>query len=259
MKRLILVLLACITLSGMGGAVLPASAWNSQDSEQASVRACIEQYFRGHATGDGEYFRRAFHPDAKLFFIRDGKVTQWTLEEYAGRASGKPAPDEAQRKRRIESIDITGNAATAKIVLEYPTVTFTDYMSLLKICDEWKIVNKTFYANAKSTQGTSGKQENKTEQESSSEKTSGALGTKTNPVRCEAPRGERAYLNRLRCANGKRPDYSRIGSFGIGPYGNILDGYRVKCEGSNEVTVFMDMYHDGYVEKEAVPGFTIVD
>lgn len=30
-----------------------------------------------------------------------------------------------------------------------PTVTFTDYMSLLKVGDEWKIVNKVFYAEPK--------------------------------------------------------------------------------------------------------------
>lgn len=95
--------------------------------------------------------------------------------------------------------------------------------------------------------------------EGSDKKVSGALGTQTNPVRCENPRGERQYLSRLRCADGKRPEFSRIGSFGVGPYGNILDGYRVKCDGKDEVTVFMDMYHAGYVEKEAVPGFTIVD
>ena len=130
-------------------AMLPAFAQNSSSADEAGVRACIENYFRGHSTGVGEHFRRAFHPDAKLFFIREGQVTQWTLEEYAGRASGKPAPDESQRQRRIESIDITGNAAMAKIVLDYPTVTFTDYMSLLKIGDEWKIVNKTFHANPK--------------------------------------------------------------------------------------------------------------
>lgn len=147
MKKLILV---CAFLSGVGLAtVLPASSRNLSDVADANVRACIEQYFRGHATGEGEHFRRAFHPDARLFFIRDGEVTQWTLEEYAGRASGKPAPDESQLKRRIESIDITGNAAMAKIVLDDPSVTFTDYMSLLKIGDEWKIVNKTFYANQK--------------------------------------------------------------------------------------------------------------
>lgn len=91
------------------------------------------------------------------------------------------------------------------------------------------------------------------------QKVSGALGTKTNPVRCEDPKGERQYLSRLRCSDDSRPAFSRIGSFGVGPYGNIIDGYRVKCEKSDEVTVFMDMYHEGYVEKEAVPGFTIVD
>ena len=97
------------------------------------------------------------------------------------------------------------------------------------------------------------------EEDESAKKVSGALGTKTNPVRCEDPKGERQYLSRLRCSDGKRPAFSRIGSFGVGPYGNILDGYRVKCEGSDEVTVFMDMYHEGHVEKEAVSGFTIVD
>lgn len=107
-------------------------------------------------------------------------------------------------------------------------------------------------------QGGTQKGEGKKDDESA-QKTSGPLGTKTNPVRCEDPRGERQYLNRLRCSNEKPPQYSRIGSFGVGPYGNIIDGYRVKCEGSDEATVFMDMYHDGYVEKEAVPGFTIVD
>jgi hypothetical protein len=35
-------------------------------------------------------------------------------------------------------------------VLDYPQVKFTDYMSLLKIDGEWRIVNKTFYAEQKS-------------------------------------------------------------------------------------------------------------
>ena len=257
MKKLILV---CAILIGVVfSIVLPILARNQSDSEEAGVRACIELYFRGHATGDGQYFRQAFHPDAKLFFIRDGKVTQWTLEEYAGRASGKPAPDEARRKRRIESIDITGNAAIAKIVLDYPTVIFTDYMSLLKIGNEWKIVNKSFHANPRAAEVRAGTREDGKVEGSTSEKISGALGTRTNPVRCENPRGEREYLGRLRCANGKPPEYSRIGSFGFGPYGNIIDGYRVKCEDADETTIFMDMYHKGYFEKEAVPGFSIVD
>lgn len=116
------------------------------------MRAALDHYFRGHATGQGEHFRKVFHPDSKLFAVRDGKYWQLTSEEYIARASGKPAPDEAQRKRSIESLDISGNAASAKIVLDYPQVKFVDYMSLLKIDGEWKIINKTFDAQPKTKQ-----------------------------------------------------------------------------------------------------------
>ena len=121
----------------------------SAGAEDAAVRAAIEHYFRGHATGDGANYRNVFHPESKLFFVRDGKFMQWTSEEYIGRASGKPAADEAQRKRRIDWIDVTGDAAVAKLTLVYPEVTFTDYMSLLKIDGTWKIVNKTFHSERK--------------------------------------------------------------------------------------------------------------
>jgi hypothetical protein len=121
----------------------------SAGAEDAAVRAAIEHYMRGHATGDGAHHRKVFHPESKLFFIREGKFTQRTSEEYIAGASGKPAADEAQRQRRIDWIDVTGDAAVAKLTLTYPEVTFTDYMSLLKIDGEWKIVNKTFHADRK--------------------------------------------------------------------------------------------------------------
>ena len=126
-----------------------AATTTAQSAEEAAVRGAIEHYFRGHATGQGEHFRKVFHPDSKLFSIRDGKIAQLTSEEYIARATGKPPPDEAGRKRSIESIDITGNAAMVKVLLDYPTVRFIDYMSMLKIDGEWKIVNKTFHAEPK--------------------------------------------------------------------------------------------------------------
>jgi hypothetical protein len=122
----------------------------AQTSEEAAVREAIQHYFQGHATGQGEHFRKVFHPDSKLFFIRDGKVTQWTAEEYISRAPGKPPEDEARRKRTIDSVDISGNAAFVKITLDYPKVVFTDYMSMLKVDGRWVIVNKTFHAKPKS-------------------------------------------------------------------------------------------------------------
>jgi hypothetical protein len=132
--------------------MFPLASAQAQNSEEAAVRVPIENYFKGHATGDGQYFRKAFHPEAKLFFIRDGKFTTITSEEYISRASGKPPADEAQRKRSIESVNIAGNAAVVVVKLDYPTVKFIDYMSLLKVDGEWKIVNKTFFAEPKAKQ-----------------------------------------------------------------------------------------------------------
>ena len=123
----------------------------AQSTEETAVRQTLNYYLQGHATGNGELFKKAFHPEAKLFWIREGKFTQRTSQEYIAGASGKPAADEAQRKRWIASVDVTGNAAVAKIVLDYPSGRFTDYMSLLKVDGEWKIVNKTFVVEQKAS------------------------------------------------------------------------------------------------------------
>ena len=129
----------------LGAAPLAAQ----QDTDEAGVRAVLNHYIQGHATGDGSHMRIAFHPNANLYFIRDGKYAERTSADYAAGFSGRPAADEGQRKRRIESVDIAGTAAQAKIVLEYPGVTFTDYMTLLKLDGEWKIVAKVFHAGRK--------------------------------------------------------------------------------------------------------------
>jgi hypothetical protein len=139
-----LVLCALVALWQSG-----TSAQKAVSAEQAAARVPLENYLRGHATGDGEYFKKAFHPEAKLFWFRDGKLMTRTSAEYIAGATGTPAPDEVQRKRWIENVSITGNAGIATIILDYPTVKFTDYLSLLKVDGEWKIINKTFYAEPK--------------------------------------------------------------------------------------------------------------
>jgi hypothetical protein len=143
MKRTIL--FAALMLCGLASAFGQKSA----DPELNAVRVPLDNYIKGHATGDPEYFKKAFHTEGNLIFIREGKYTTRSFADYIAGASGKPAADEAQRRRAIESIEITGNAAIARIILDYPTVKFTDYMTLLKINGEWKIVNKSFYAEPK--------------------------------------------------------------------------------------------------------------
>lgn len=83
------------------------------------------------------------------------------------------------------------------------------------------------------------------------------LGSQANPVRVTMPAGERAYLSHLRCSDGKAPEFGRVGSTGIGPYGMILDLFELRCAYGQPASakVYMDMYHS-YNETAAVPGFT---
>lgn len=127
----------------------------AQTDEKAAVRVPLENYIKAHATGDPEFARKAFHTEGNMTFIRDGKFVTETFDSFIKRAfTGKPAADEEKRKdgRKIEAIDVNGSAAVGKIVLDYPNVKFVDYMTLLKIDGEWKIVNKSFYAEPKKTQ-----------------------------------------------------------------------------------------------------------
>ncbi len=122
---------------------------SAQDAEKEAVRVPLENYLKGHATGDGEYMKKAFHTEGNMIFIREGKYTTRSFADYIAGFTGKPPADEAKRKRWIESVEVSGNAAVGKIILDYPTVKFVDYMTLLKISGEWKIVNKSFYAEPK--------------------------------------------------------------------------------------------------------------
>lgn len=128
--------------------VLPPAAAHAQaahHSEEAAVRAALQHYLAAHATGDGSHHAKVFHPVANLYWMRDDTLNTRTSEAYIAGSPGRPPADEAQRRRHIAMVDITGDAAVAKIVLDYPGALITDYMSLLKVDGEWRIVSKIFH------------------------------------------------------------------------------------------------------------------
>jgi hypothetical protein len=114
------------------------------DADRAAASIPIHNYVKANATGDGRLILKIFHKDAKIIGLEDGKMVSWSVKQFAGFYSGKPADDEAKRKRSFDIISLSGDAAVARVVLDYPSVKYTDHMNLLKINGEWKIVNKTF-------------------------------------------------------------------------------------------------------------------
>ena len=69
---------------------------------------------------------------------------------------------------------------------------------------------------------------------------------RTNPIPCHQPEGEIDYLARLCCACGEPFLFHRLGSFGAGPDGHIIDGFELLCaKRACHIKLFVDMYHEG--------------
>ncbi len=113
-------------------------------ADEAGVRKTVETYLHGLKFNDVGSLKKAFLPEAKLYFLKkDGSLGQLTQEQwYEGFA--KSAGQEEAGDLKIAAVDVTGAAASVKVVEVYPKSIYTDYLNLLRIGGEWKIVNKIF-------------------------------------------------------------------------------------------------------------------
>lgn len=85
------------------------------------------------------------------------------------------------------------------------------------------------------------------------------LGTAENPVRVGGPEGERSYLARLRCSNGKAPVLGARSAAGTGAYGSVVASYSLDCGGAaaGRKSIILDMYHAEHDERSAPAGYTL--
>lgn len=116
----------------------------SVSDEQTAVRGVVERYLHGLKFNDVKSLETAFWPDARLLFVRrDGSLGQLTQSEwYAGFAAS--AGKEEEGELGIAAVDITGDAASVKVVETYPKSIYVDYLNLLKTGGAWRIVNKIY-------------------------------------------------------------------------------------------------------------------
>lgn len=114
------------------------SAATSKD--QLMIEGVIQNYFDGWLTGDTTLIGSAMHESCHLKFMREGKVDKRNRAQYL--SNFKPRPRLENAEGRIINIDITRNAASAKVELEIPFKLFTDYFNLLKVKDRWYITDK---------------------------------------------------------------------------------------------------------------------
>lgn len=109
-------------------------------SEETAARACLQDYM----SGDGNRMEKAFHTSATMKYIdaTTGEFKDVPIADFIARA--KANTNKSDRKIEIVSVNIEGTAANGKIKIETDKVILYDYMNMLKINGEWKIVSKIF-------------------------------------------------------------------------------------------------------------------
>ncbi|HLL21487.1 MAG TPA: nuclear transport factor 2 family protein [Kofleriaceae bacterium] len=110
------------------------------DSDEINV--VLRDYIEGTANGEPDRVRNAFHEDLKLYSIKGDSLEVW---EGKGYVDNIEAGKKNARQGGILFVDYEKDAAIAKIEILIPGwCIFTDYLMLLKVKGEWKIIHKSF-------------------------------------------------------------------------------------------------------------------
>ncbi len=116
----------------------------SQDqNDYKMIEKTVFNYINGDTNKDFETLQKAFHKNATMKYVssKNGYQEYNALEVFKNDKGRAP---EKNRKNRIEYISVAGKAANVKIEINYPDRTVVDFVNLLKINNEWKIVSKIF-------------------------------------------------------------------------------------------------------------------
>ena len=136
--------LAAAAVLGTAAAV---QAGTQSSTDEAGIRRAVQYYFDGSRHADSAAMRRAFQTDvAHMLYVRDGKLLDVPIPEFVRRTGERRTvgfvPDTFPR--RVVMVDVAGTSAVAKLETVTPQALVVDYMSLLKIDGEWRVVNKIF-------------------------------------------------------------------------------------------------------------------
>lgn len=122
-------------------ALLGLSASTYAQSEDEAIKATINNYLEGGAVGDTARLNQAFFPFANLRNLsKEGKVTEMPVKKFL---ASVPAGG-AKWTSKIVNYSYAGTAATAVTEEELPNFKFVDFLNLLKINGEWKIVSRVY-------------------------------------------------------------------------------------------------------------------
>ena len=135
-KTSILLLLFMISTTGFS---------QSLEEEKAAIAKTIQLYFDGMMERDRAKLDQAFDPSARLIGYRGETFTVTPYEEWASGTARGEKRNPADFSNHLIEVEVKGYTALAKTELYWPGIYYYDYLTLIKIDGDWKIVHKTWY------------------------------------------------------------------------------------------------------------------
>ena len=128
--------------------------------EIEAIEKVVWTYLDGLYEGDTGKLGQAFHEGSHLYWMEGGAVSDWPRAKWFEMVKGRPSAKAKGLKRtdRIVSIDLSGpETAFVKLECSIHPRYFTDYLTLLKLKDGWRVVSKTFARGVRAKSGIGGK------------------------------------------------------------------------------------------------------
>ncbi|SEL49542.1 Putative lumazine-binding [Aquimarina amphilecti] len=110
------------------------------------IEKVISNYFEGIFYGDVDKLESCFADNVFIYGDIKGAAYKKSIRQYLEGVKERQSPNDLNETFRMEiiGVDIIGNVAMIKLRVPMLGYNYFDYLSLTKMNDNWKIVNKIF-------------------------------------------------------------------------------------------------------------------
>lgn len=125
------------------GVLLFSISVSTAQTELEKINETLYDYIDGTANGEPDRVKNAFHKQLNLYHVNNDSLVTWGGQGYINNIK---VGRKSNRIGRVVSVDYENDAAMAKIEILMPSRkrVYTDYLLLLKVQGNWKIIHKSF-------------------------------------------------------------------------------------------------------------------
>lgn len=116
-----------------------------QENQKKAIEDRVGAYVKAYLNADAKGLQESFFKEAVLYSAEKDRLDSLPLGDWLPSIeSRKKNGDLRSGSSEIMSLDITEHAATVKLRLRLAAMEFTDYLTLIELQGNWRIIAKTY-------------------------------------------------------------------------------------------------------------------